>query len=45
MLTSISLKLVFLLLALVFFALAFFGLPRYRWEWGGVFFLVLAWAS
>lgn len=45
MLSSVPIKLVFALLALVCFALAFFGVPRYSWRDGGFFFALLALVS
>lgn len=42
MLSSISVKLIFILLALICFALAFFNMPRYNWTAGGFFFVTLA---
>jgi hypothetical protein len=42
MLGSISLKLIFAMLAVVFFGLAFFGVPKYGWQWGACAFVVLA---
>ena len=41
MISSVSLKLVFGVLALVCFALAFFGVPKYSWRDGGLFFAML----
>ncbi len=42
MLGSITLKLIFIILALVCFGLAFFNIPRYNWTAGGFFFVTLA---
>jgi hypothetical protein len=42
MLGSVPLKLLFVVLALVCFALAFFNVPRYNWMCGGFFFTLLA---
>jgi len=42
MLGSVSLKLLFVVFALVCFALAFFNIPRYNWTAGGFFFVTLA---
>jgi hypothetical protein len=42
MLGSVPLKMLFVVLALVFYALAFFGVPRYNWMCGGFFFTLLA---
>jgi uncharacterized membrane protein YobD (UPF0266 family) len=42
MLGSISLKLLFIVMALVCFALSFFNVPRYNWQSGGFFFALLA---
>jgi hypothetical protein len=44
MLGSVSLKLLFVVLALVCFALAFFNVPRFNWTAGGFFFVLLAFA-
>ena len=41
MLGSVPLKLLFGLLALICFALAFFAVPKYSWRDGGFFFLTL----
>ena len=45
MIASVSIKLVFVILALVCFALAFFQVPRYSWRDGGFFFALLALVS
>lgn len=44
MLGSLSIKLVFIVLALVCFALAFFGVPRFSWRDGGFFCVLIAFA-
>ena len=45
MLGSLSFKLLFLILALVCFGLAFFNVPRYNWQAGGFFFTLLFFAG
>jgi hypothetical protein len=45
MLGSLSLKLIFLILSLVCFGLAFFGVPKYSWQNGGFFFALLCLVS
>jgi uncharacterized membrane protein YobD (UPF0266 family) len=39
---SVSLKMLFIVLALVCFGLSFFQVPRYNWQSGGFFFALLA---
>lgn len=38
---TVTLKLVFLILALVCFALAFANVPKFNWQAGGFFFTLL----
>lgn len=42
MLGTVSIKLLFIVLALVCFALSFFNVPRFNWASGGFFFVLLA---